>query len=145
MRSCSGLLSLASAAGLLLAPGPAAAQGAPPVRIDVMVSYISSQPGSVDPRAQRLHEQLRRDLAYKSLRVLQMQRMLLNLDERRGLKLPNGRQLWIRPILVDERGILAAIEVGDYRSDQRLYKRRLWVYGGERYLDGKLVISLEPD
>ena len=143
MRSFRRVLAVAAAGALLLVPGLAAAQQAARVSVEVMVSYISPRAGAVDPRAERLHELLRKDFAYKSLRVLHMQRLSLNPDQHRSLTLPNGRQFKIRPILVDERGVLAAIEVGRFQTDQRLYRRKLWIYGGERYEDGRLVISLE--
>ena len=78
-----GVLCVTVLAGALGAAPPAEAE--PTVRFDIMVSQISDQPGPIDPRAKALHEKLRREFRYESLRVLEKANMKLadgSLDQR---------------------------------------------------------------
>jgi hypothetical protein len=142
-------MTLALAAGLLLSAGPA---WAGPDRIDVelMVSHISESPdGSaeprVDPRARKLDRQLRSQFRYDRLRVLDHRVLHLRLNEVGSMKLPNGHRVQIRPLLVDENGVLLAVDVEDtLDTDMRIQSDHMVVIGADRHEDGKLVISLEP-
>ena len=125
---------------------PLAAQAAPErVRIDVMVSLLSNEPGDVDARASKLDEKLRSQFRYQSLRVLESKRLKLAIDEVGSLRLPNGRALRVRPLHVGENGVLIAVSLeGLLETDLRVRSGRLVVIGSEPYQGGKLVISLEP-
>ena len=128
-----------------LVPAVAAAQGAKAIAVDVMVCQISQQPGSVDPRAQRLDAKLRNEFRYESLRVLQQQRLSLELNQLASLALPNGRQLQLRPLNLSERGVLISVNVqGAVQTDLQIPSGHLVAIGAGRHEDGKLVISLEP-
>jgi hypothetical protein len=110
-----------------------------------MVSQISQQPGSVDPRARRLDEKFRGEFRYESLRVLKQQRLSLALNELASVALPNGSELQIRPLSVSDRGVLVAVNVeGAVQTDLQIPNGHLVAIGAGRYQDGKLVISLEP-
>jgi hypothetical protein len=136
---------LAAAAVPLLVSGPAAAQEARRIAMEVMVSHISDRPGEIDARASELDRKLRQEFRYKSLRVLQSRRLSLELDEVGSLKLPNGKYLRVRPLQVSDRGVLTAVSVeGTLETDLRIRNGHLVVIGAERHDDGKLVISLEP-
>lgn len=131
---------------LVSALGAAAAKAEPTVRFDVMVSQISDQPGPIDPRAQQLHERLRREFRYESLRVLEEATMKLGIDEVGRLRLPNGKRLGLKPLLIDERGVLLAVDIdGAMQGDLRVQKGHQVVIGAQRYEQGKLVISLVPN
>jgi hypothetical protein len=128
-----------------LLPGVGAAQGAAPITVEVMVCQISQQPGSVDPRAQRLDAKLRGEFRYESLRVLKQQRLRLALNELASVELPNGRELQLRPLSVSDRGVLIAVNVQDsVQTDMQIQNGHLVAIGAGRFEDGKLVISLEP-
>ena len=134
-------------AAVVLAAGPLTEPAAAQERIDfdVIVSHISSQPGEIDPRGRRIHEKLRSQIRYESLRVLQQERLDLSIDEVGTMDLPNQRKLRLRPMDVGERGVLLAVEVeGSLDSDLRIPNHHMVVFGTEPYEDGKLVISLEP-
>jgi hypothetical protein len=124
---------------------PAAAQPSQSVRMEVMVSHISNEPGAVDPRASRLDRTLRDQFRYESLKVIQTQTLKLGLDEVGTVRLPNGRRLRVRPLQIDSRGVLTAVSLeGSVDADLRIRNGHLVVIGAERYQGGKLVVSLEP-
>jgi hypothetical protein len=130
---------------LWLAPGLASAQPAPRVVVEVMVSHTSNRAGPIDARASELHRKLQKDFRYESLRVLQTQRLALDLDEVGTLTLPSGRRFRVQPLQVGDRGVLLAVDVeGTLKTDLRVRNGHLVVLGAERYEDGRIVISLEP-
>ncbi len=137
---CPGMLALALLS--IAAPGDAQPER---IRMEVMVSQISTQPGEIDARAGKLHRKLRDEIRYESLRVLQTRELELALDELGEMRLPNGRRLQIRPLSVDSRGVLTAVSLeGSVDADMRIRNGHLVVIGAEPYEDGKLVVSLEP-
>lgn len=140
------------AAGIALAlAAPAAAQeaapaGRNPINVDVMISHISDRVGQIDQRAKRLDEKLRDEFRYESLEVLERHQMVLDVDEVGTVDLPNGHQFKARPIDIDQRGVLMSVSVeGSVKTDVRVPSGHLVVIGAERYKDGKLVISVEPE
>lgn len=141
------LLPLAAALWAAALAGPAAAQGPPAgaIRLEVMVSHISDEPGPVDARAQRLDQQLRKQFRYQSLRVLETRTLDLGLDEAGSVDLPGGNTLRLKPLVHDARGALLAVDLpGVIQVDLRVHSGQLVVLGAQRYRDGQLVISLEP-
>ena len=131
------------AAGLAL---PALAQEVRRVGVEIVVNHAVRQPGPIDPSAQKLHETLRREFRYESLRVLSSRRLQLALDEIGGLKLPNGRWVRVRPLSVDDERVLIAVEVeGLLQTDLKMRNHHKVVIGAEPYKNGKLIITLEPD
>jgi hypothetical protein len=140
-------LGLAGAGLLLALATPAGAQSEGTRRIDVrlMVSHASSRPGPVDPAAADLHQSLRSDFRYKSLRVLERRRLVLGPGESGGLELPNGKRVSVRPIQFGSGGALLAVDIENtLHTDVRVPDRRPVVIGIDRYDDGKLILSLEP-
>lgn len=141
---------LALAALALAAPAPASAQSAQApaegvIRLEVMVSQISDEPGPIDARASRLDAQLRQQFRYQSLRVVDTQTLDLALDQTGSVSLPGGTTLRLKPIVRDARGALVAVDLpGVIQMDMRVRSGQLVVLGAQRYGDGKLVISLEP-
>jgi hypothetical protein len=135
-----------AASALLLVSGPASSQPAHRIHVEVMVSHISERAGTIDARASTLHRKLRDQFRYESLRVLQTEQLALAVGEVATVKLPNGRRLRVRPLHVGDRGVLLmAVDLeGTLQTDLRLRSGQLVVIGAERYEDGKLVISLEP-
>ena len=145
MGRCSRRFAAVVVAVVWLLPGVAAAEGAEKVALDVMVSQISQQPGSVDPRAERIDAKLRGEFRYESLRVLQEERLELELNELASLELPNGHELQLRPLSISDRGVLVAVNVeGSVQTDMQIPNGHLVAIGAGRYQDGKLVISIEP-
>ena len=131
---------------LVLGVGAGAAQ-AQEQRIDVelMVSHVSNAAGEIDPRGRKLHRKLQDQFRYESLRVLQIRRLRLALDEVASVGLPNGKSVRVRPLQLSGGGVLMTVDVeGAARMDLKIRKGHLVVIGAERYQDGKLVISLEP-
>ena len=131
--------------GLALAL-PVAAEGPDKVEIKVTVAQISDRPGAIDPRGRRLHDQLKKQFRYQSLRVLDTRNLSLALDQVGSMRLPNDRSFAVRPMDVGANGVLLAVSVGGLTdTDLRVRRNHLVVFGAERFEDGKLVISLEPD
>ena len=145
MRLRSVGIATIAACWIWLAADGARAQDAGPIRVDVMVSQISQEPGSVDPRAKRLDAKLHNEFRYESLRVLQQKSLSLALNEIGKLALPNGGDLMLRPLSLSDRGVLMAVTVeGVVQSDMQIPNGHLVAIGAGRFEDGKLVISLEP-
>jgi hypothetical protein len=111
-----------------------------------MVSHVSPEPGTIDPRGAELDRHLRQEIRYQSLRVLEVRRLALRLDEIGSVKLPTGRRVRLRPLDVGAGGVLVAVDVeGSMKTDLRIPNGKLAVLGpGEPYQGGRLVISLEP-
>ena len=123
----------------------AAAQAPQMVDLEVTVAQLSEEEGPIDPRAKKIHEKLAREFRYGSLTVIEVQQMHVAVDEIRKLTLPNGRTVRIRPLLLDDRGLLLAVDVeGVLQTDLRLRSGHLVVFGAHRFGSGKLVIAVEP-
>ena len=61
------------------------------------------------------------------------------------LGLPNGKSASVRPMGVDERGALLAVDIeGAVKVDARAQSGHLLVFGAGRHASGKLVVSIEP-
>ena len=139
-------LALGAAGVALLGASGAEAQEPARVAVQVMVSHIRDVQGAIDPRGQKLHSQLKKQFRYGSLDVVESRELALALDEVGRLDLPNGRPLRIRPLDLDDRkGVLLAVSVeGTVEVDLRIRNGRRAVIGGDRYRDGRLVVSLQP-
>ncbi len=146
--------SLAPIAGLILTLGvmaaaPASGQPVPPVRrvgLHLMVSHASVQPGPVDPAAARLHESLRNEFRYESLRVIERRRLSLRAGEIGGLELPSGKRVRVRPLHLGPGGVLLAVDIENtLHTDMRLPDRRPVVIGVDRYRGGKLILTVESE
>jgi len=112
--------------------------------MDLMVTRMSREAGQIDPRAARLDKQLAKEFRYGSLEVVKSVSLDLAVDEVGGMELPTGKRVRVRPLLVDERGVLLAVEVeGSVQTDLRVRSDQLVIIGTERSEGGKLVISLE--
>jgi hypothetical protein len=150
MRACDGgrrrvaLGVIALAAGLALgSAGHAQEKGS--IHFEMIVSHVSPEPGSIDPRAEELHRQIKGEIRYRSLRVIELRTFDLDLDEVGSLELPTGRKVRVRPLAVAESGVLVAVDIeGSMKTDLRVPNRRIVVIGGQPHEGGRLVISLEP-
>lgn len=141
--------SLATGAALLAGlvfTAPALAQTARRVGLDLTVSHASPHPGPVDPAAARLHERLRDDFRYQSLRVIERRRLDLRTGEIGGLDLPSGKRVRVRPLHMGPSGVLLAIDIENtLHTDMRIPDRQPVVIGVDRYDDGKVILTLEPE
>jgi hypothetical protein len=116
------------------------------VGLSLTVSHASQQPGPVDARASALHQQLRREFGYESLRVLDRRQLDLRLQEVGGMDLPTGKRVQLRPLAVSPTGVLIAVEIpGTLQTDLRVPNHKQVVIGIEQYQDGKLILTLQPD
>jgi len=138
-------------AGAMLAAallGSAAAASAEPPRriaIDVTVSHALDAQGAIDPRGVKLDAHLKPQFRYGGLKVLQVERLDLAMDQVGTLQLPNGRKFRVRPLDIGSEGVLLSVSVqGTLWTDMRVRNGHLVVIGAERYEAGKLVIGLEP-
>jgi len=141
---CSLATGAALLAGLVLA-GPAIAQTARRVALDLTVSHASPHPGPIDPESAQLHERLRNDFRYQSLRVIERRRLDLRTGEIGGLDLPSGKRVRVRPLHMGAGGVLLAVDIENtLHTDMRVPDRQPVVIGVDRYGDGKLILTLEP-
>ncbi len=139
-------------AGVLLATcalaaslGPARTAAAETIEIEVTVAILSSEPGKVDPRGKKLLEKLSSQLRFESLKVIEQRQLVLAIDDVGEVMLPNRRVLRVKPLLVDARGALLAVEMeGTLESQLRVRSGHLVVLGPQRYQGGQLVVALEP-
>jgi hypothetical protein len=130
---------------LVVATRPASAEPTKQIVVQLMVSRISDVPGSIDSRAGRLHQKLKGQFRYESLKVLQTRSLGLRIDQVGSEVLPNGKQVRIRPLQVDDQGALLAVDVeGAVRGDYKVRNGHLLIFGVGQDSDGTLVISLEP-
>ena len=148
--SASRLWGLAVALGLgaaLLQPAVALAQAAVQhVGLSLTLSHASSHPGPIDPGAAELHRNLRHEFRYESLRVLERHHMDLRMQEVGGVDLPTGKRVLLRPLALSPSGVLISVEIpGTLQTDLRVSNRRQVVIGVDRYDDGKLILTLQPD
>jgi hypothetical protein len=142
-----GAVALAGIAALA-APGSTPAQGPDSGRVpvNVMVVQTSNQKGEVDPRAQDLHEKLKKQLRYKSMRVIQEQRVDLEMNQVGTVELPDGRKVRMRPLHKGAKGVLMAVDVqGAVKLDARAPNHHKVVIGAGEYQNGNLAVSIEPD
>ena len=149
MRFCDGLVwrrlgrmvAIALAVCGLASPGLAEGD----IHFEMIVSHVSAEPGGIDPRAEKLHRQIKGEIRYRSLRVIELRQFDLDLDEVGSLRLPTGREVRVRPLDVAESGVLVAVDIeGSMKTDLRVPNRRIVVIGGQPHEGGRLVISLEP-
>jgi hypothetical protein len=142
-------LTLAQGVGVLAAlvlAAPSAAQPGRTVRLDLTVSHASPHPGPVDPEAALLHERLRGDFRYQSLRVIERRRLDLRTGEIGGLDLPSGKRVRVRPLHMGPAGVLLAVDIENtLHTDMRVPDRQPVVIGVDRYQDGKLILMLQPE
>jgi len=142
-----------AACGLLASPMRVRAQdegtGAPVpshVGLLLMVSHVTVQPGPVDPSAAEIHRRLHDEFQFQSFRVLERHSMDLRLQEVGGVVLPTGKRVELRPIAVSPTGVLIAVDIpGTLQTDVRVPNRKQVVIGVERYQDGKLLLTLQPN
>ena len=141
-------IALAGLAGALVAPGSMRAQsaGSNRVPVNVMIVQTSNKKGEVDPRAQGLHEKLKKQLRYKSMRVIQEQRVDLEMNQVGTVDLPDGRKVRMRPLHKGVKGVLMAVNVqGAVKLDARAPNHHKVVIGAGEYENGNLAVSIEPD
>ena len=125
------------------AVSPVAAQEG--VRLEMMVALTSREPGVVDPRAQRIHQRLKDDFRYGSLKVLAVERQRVPVDGVMAVALPNGKQASVRLLDVGARGALLAVDIeGAVTVDARARSGHLLVFGAGRHAGGRLVVSIQP-
>jgi hypothetical protein len=130
----------------LAGASPSAAQPGRTVGLELTVSHASPHPGPVDPAAVRLHEHLRDDFRYESLRVIERRRLDLRTGEIGGLDLPTGKRVRVRPLHMGAGGVLLAVDIENtLHTDMRVPDRQPVVIGVDRYQDGKLILTLEPE
>ena len=143
-----GVAALVGVAVALAAPGSTSAQGpaGDRVPVNVMVVQTSNTKGEVDPRALELHEKLKGQLRYKSMRVLQEERVDLQMNQVGTLELPDGRKVRMRPMHKGAKGVLMAVDVqGAVKLDARARNHHKVVIGAGEYEGGNLAVSIEPD
>lgn len=139
-----GLLALLGSVALLAAPAGADSK-AQRVKVELVVSRICKDPGEIDPAGAHIHERIQDEFRYQSLKVRKQKVLDLALDEVGGLNLPTGKRVQVRPLLIDERGVLMAVDVeGSVTTDLRVSSGHLVIIGTRRHKKCKLVISLEP-
>jgi hypothetical protein len=141
-------IAFAAALGLAaaLAPSGALAQAANRVNLLLIVSHASAQPGPIDPSAAELHRRLHHEFRYESLRVIERRTMDLRLQEVGGIDLPTGKRVSVQPLSLSPTGALISVDIpGTLQTDVRVPNRQQVVIGVDRYNDGKLIVTLQPD
>jgi len=141
-------LALAIALGLATALAPALvfAQVPESVGLSLTLSHTSSKPAPMDPSAAEIYRQLRREFRCESLRVIEQRHVKLRMQEVSGIDLPTGKRVELRLLSLTPSGVLIAVEIqGMLQADLRVPNQKQVVIGVERYQDGKLILTLQPD
>ena len=110
--------------------------------------HVSSGKGGVQSsdRARRVDRIIGPQIKYDSLRVLDFVRRQVPLDQIGSVKLPSGKRFRFRPMDLSDVGVLVAVDVEQSaQGDFRIPSGKPFVFGGQRYQDGQLVILLELD
>lgn len=116
------------------------------VPVNVMVVHTSNEKGGVDPAAKELDDKLKKQLRYKSMRVIQQERVDLEVDRVGTVQLPDGRKVRMRPMHKSSKSVLMAVDVeGAVKLDARAPNHHKVVIGAGEYEDGNLAVSIEPD
>ena len=139
---------VASLLAALLLAVPVAAEDPRPIDFEVTVVHLSSGKGGVEAnaRARRVDRIIGPQIKYNSLRVLDFRRRQVSLNQIGSVTLPGGKRFRFRPMDLSDEGVLVAVDVErSAQGDFRIPRRKPFVFGGQRYLDGQLVILLEPD
>jgi hypothetical protein len=139
-------LAVALGLGIALVPAGVFAQVVESVGLSLTVSHASPKPGPIDPGAAEIHRQLRHLFRYESLRVIEQRHVQLRMQEIGGIDLPTGKRVEFRPLSLTTSGVLIAVEIpGTLQTDVRVSNRKHVVIGVDRYQDGKLILTLQPD
>lgn len=146
--SGSSPLALVAALAALLAAGAAQAQSAERIGLLLTVSHATQahQPGPVDPDSAEIHKRLQQEFLFQGLRVIERRHIDLRLQEVGWLVLPTGKRVSLRPMSLSTTGVLIAVEIpGTLETDVRVPNHQHVVIGLDRYQDGKLILTLQPD
>ena len=146
-------IALAAALVLIAATGVRSVRAQAPadpasfrVPVNVIVVHTSDGDGGIDPRARELDEKLRKQLRYRSMRVIQEERVDLEMNRVGTVDLPDGRKVRMRPLHKGAKGVLMAVDVqGAVKLDARAPNHHKVVIGAGEYEDGNLAVSIEPD
>jgi len=140
------VLAVALGFGTAFAPVGVLAQVVESVGLSLTVSHASPTPGPIDPGAAEIHRQLRHLFRYESLHVIEQRHVKLRMQELGSIDLPTGKRVEFRPLSVTSSGVLIAVEIpGTLQTDVRVPNRKHVVIGVDRYQDGKLILTLQPD
>ena len=141
--SASRVLSIAVAAAVLVPVAAFAQAAVQHVGLSLIVSHASSQPGPIDPE---MHRAMGTVVRYQSLRVIERRHIDLRMQEIGGMDLPSGKRVELRPLSLNASGVLISLEVpGTLQTDLRVPNQKQVVIGLDRYGDGKLILTLQPD
>lgn len=148
-RAVQGLL--LGAAGLLLAslargqvPG-SQAEPPSPVSVEILVGYVSAQPGAIDPRLAQLSSMLGQDFKFQTMRVVQIRHLTLPLRQMGQVDMPSGHWVSVEPEEITSRGVRMGVEVqGMLRTHLHIPSGNQVVIGAYSYEQGRLVVRLVP-
>ena len=139
------LLSFVALAAVVAASA-AQAQSTERIGLLLTVSHATQQPGPVDPDSAEIYKRLHEEFRFQSLRVIERRQIDLRLQEVGGVVLPTGKRVSLRPMSLSTTGVLIAVEIpGTLETDVRVPNHQHVVIGLERYQDGKLILTLQPD
>lgn len=137
---------LVTLAAVFLAASAAQAQSPQRIGLLLTVSHATQRPGPVDPEAVEIHKRLQEEFLFQSLRVIERRHIDLRLQEVGGMVLPTGKRVSLRPMSLSTTGVLIAVEIpGTLETDVRVPNHQHVVIGLDRYQDGKLILTLQPD
>ena len=131
---------------VVLAAGAAQAQSGERIGLLLTISHATQQPGPVDPDSAEIHKRLQEEFLFQSLRVIERRHIDLRLQEVGGIVLPTGKRVSVRPMSLSTTGVLIAVEIpGTLETDIRVPNHQHVVIGLDRYQDGRLILTLQPD
>ena len=139
MRSSSLLSAAAALAAIALLWSPAPAHAAD-VQVVLTVSHASNQQGPMEQP-----NLLPPGFNFQSHRVLQSQTLGLNMNQEASHRLPNGKQVKLRPTGQQGNQLSMHVEVeGATKSDLRMRNgKRVTIRHPEPYQGGNLLVHLE--
>ena len=63
-----------------------------------------------------------------------------------GVDLPTGKRVEVMPLSLSASGVLISVDIpGTLQTDLRVPNQKQVVIGVDRYEDGKLILTLQPD
>lgn len=135
-----GLFALSLVLG---AAGPAPAQEATPIDLEVRVIYARKEKGVVDPDCRDIQKRL--PIPFGSLQVVQSQSFRLEPGRAAQFELPTGRPVRMLPVSIVGQRLHVYFEMsGVMNTRLQLVSGRPVIVGGEKHDGGQLILELTP-
>jgi len=135
-----GLFALSLVLG---AAGPAPAQDATPIDLELRVIYARKEKGVVDPDCRDIQKRL--PMSFGSLQIVQSESFRLEPGHPAQFELPTGRAVRLLPVSIVGSRLHVYFEMsGVMNTRLQMVSGRPVIVGGEKHEGGHLILELTP-